>query len=348
MEIGTKIKALRLQRGVTQETLAEKLNVSPQAVSKWERGTATPDIQLLPAISAYFGVSIDELFALSDDTRMERIQNMLWDERELNPDTVKAERDFLLEKGRREPENARVYVMLADMEYQLGEEHWRRASAYALEGIRRQPENDNAHSTYVQANRGAWEGWYMANHHELIDFYKGFVERHPKWMAGYLWLLDQLIADNRLEEAGEYCHRMEQAVECGYRTAMFRGEIAWGEGRQEEAFAIWEGMCREYPEERGAWVRMGDYQARAGRFEEAKASYRRSMEVQTVGPRYTDGLTSIAHLCEIQGDFAGAIAANEEEMEVLRTEWDTSDGEQIEQHRREIRRLREKMGGCSR
>lgn len=37
MEFGNKIRALRLQRGVTQEALAEQLNVTPQAVSKWER-----------------------------------------------------------------------------------------------------------------------------------------------------------------------------------------------------------------------------------------------------------------------------------------------------------------------
>ena len=74
MELGNQIKALRLQRGVTQEALAQHLNVSSQAVSKWEREAAMPDVQLLPAISAYFGVTIDALFALSDDTRMERIQ----------------------------------------------------------------------------------------------------------------------------------------------------------------------------------------------------------------------------------------------------------------------------------
>ena len=77
MEIGNQIKALRLARGVTQETLAEKLGVSAQAVSKWERGATAPDVQLLPSLSAYFGVTIDALFALSDETRMERIQNMI-------------------------------------------------------------------------------------------------------------------------------------------------------------------------------------------------------------------------------------------------------------------------------
>lgn len=340
MNIGSQIKALRTQRGITQETLAEKLNVSAQAVSKWEREAAMPDIQLLPAISAYFGVSIDELFALSDETRMERIQNMLWDERVLNPDTVEKERTFLLEKGRRDPENSRVYVMLADMEYQLAEEHMRNAADYALEGIRRQPEDNEAHSTYVQAKQGAWGAWLSVNHHKLIDFYKEFVEEHPNWRSGYMWLIDQLIEDNRLEEAKEYCARMDRETDTGFRTAMYEGEIAWAEGDHERALAIWDEMCRSNPEERAAYVCMGDYMARAGRYEEAKAHYRKSMDVQTKLPRYTDGLTSIAQICEIQKDYDGAIAAIQEEINVLATEWDTTSGEQVDQHHREIERLR--------
>ena len=77
MEIGKRIKEMRQKRGITQEAMAQHFGLTPQAISKWERGVATPDIALLPDISAFFGVTIDELFALSDDTRMERIQNML-------------------------------------------------------------------------------------------------------------------------------------------------------------------------------------------------------------------------------------------------------------------------------
>ena len=101
MEIGNQIKTLRLRRGTTQEALAQHLGVTAQAVSKWERGAATPDIGILPDISAYFGVTIDELFALSDDTRMERIQNMLWDDRYYDPNEVESTREFLLAKARK-------------------------------------------------------------------------------------------------------------------------------------------------------------------------------------------------------------------------------------------------------
>ena len=40
MELGTKIKALRIRTGMTQEQLAQKLTISPQAVSKWENGVS--------------------------------------------------------------------------------------------------------------------------------------------------------------------------------------------------------------------------------------------------------------------------------------------------------------------
>ncbi|MBE6763645.1 MAG: helix-turn-helix transcriptional regulator [Ruminococcaceae bacterium] len=53
--------ALRKARGVSQTELGTALGVSPQAVSKWEKGTSCPDIALLPSIAAYFDVTVDEL-----------------------------------------------------------------------------------------------------------------------------------------------------------------------------------------------------------------------------------------------------------------------------------------------
>lgn len=62
LTIGTKIRALRKARGITQEELAKAIGISFQAVSKWENNIALPDISLVPAIAGYFGVTIDELF----------------------------------------------------------------------------------------------------------------------------------------------------------------------------------------------------------------------------------------------------------------------------------------------
>ena len=61
--IGKRIAHLRKQRGLTQEELSEKLNVSAQAVSKWENDQSCPDILLLPALARLLGVTVDELLS---------------------------------------------------------------------------------------------------------------------------------------------------------------------------------------------------------------------------------------------------------------------------------------------
>lgn len=60
-ELGNAIKAYRTRLGFTQNDLASALQVSPQAVSKWERGENAPDIALLPQLSELLGASIDTL-----------------------------------------------------------------------------------------------------------------------------------------------------------------------------------------------------------------------------------------------------------------------------------------------
>ena len=97
-EFGAKIRSLRAGAGLTQEQLAQKLSVTPQAVSKWESGTSMPDILLLPPLSVALGTSIDALFSMTDDRRMERIDNMLWDRRFLTQQEFESEERFLKEK----------------------------------------------------------------------------------------------------------------------------------------------------------------------------------------------------------------------------------------------------------
>ena len=61
--LGRRIARLRLARTATQERLARELNVSPQAVSKWENDINYPDISLLPDLARFLGVSVDELLS---------------------------------------------------------------------------------------------------------------------------------------------------------------------------------------------------------------------------------------------------------------------------------------------
>lgn len=61
--VGKKIAALRKEKGMTQDDIAEKLNVSPQAVSKWENDISYPDIMLLPKIAQLLDTTVDDLLS---------------------------------------------------------------------------------------------------------------------------------------------------------------------------------------------------------------------------------------------------------------------------------------------
>lgn len=66
MNIGMNIKKLRRNHAMTQEELAETLNISAQAVSRWETDQAMPDITLLPSLANLFNVTIDELIGMDE------------------------------------------------------------------------------------------------------------------------------------------------------------------------------------------------------------------------------------------------------------------------------------------
>ncbi len=68
--IGKTIRRLRKERGFTQEELAERLNVTSQAVSKWESESGMPDISQIVPLACVFGVSTDVLFGLDTTTEM--------------------------------------------------------------------------------------------------------------------------------------------------------------------------------------------------------------------------------------------------------------------------------------
>ena len=71
MKFGEKLQKLRKQNGLSQEQLAEKLNVSRQAISKWEMGTI-PDMENVVKIGRYFDCSLDYLMNNEMDSESEK------------------------------------------------------------------------------------------------------------------------------------------------------------------------------------------------------------------------------------------------------------------------------------
>lgn len=72
MNIGQNVKNLRVKNGLTQKDLAEKLNVTPQAVSRWENDTVEPSIDTIKEMSILFNVSVNEILGTKDPVKEEK------------------------------------------------------------------------------------------------------------------------------------------------------------------------------------------------------------------------------------------------------------------------------------
>ena len=77
--LGNIISAQRKKLGLTQEQLAQKLDVTNQAVSKWETDQSCPDVAMLPKLAELFGISMDELFGKEPAVR-EAVQDVPWED----------------------------------------------------------------------------------------------------------------------------------------------------------------------------------------------------------------------------------------------------------------------------
>lgn len=74
MTFGARLQELRLRHGMSQDALADKLGVSRQAVSKWERDEATPDLDKIIKLSELYGISLDAL--LKGESQPAKTQQM--------------------------------------------------------------------------------------------------------------------------------------------------------------------------------------------------------------------------------------------------------------------------------
>lgn len=72
MFIAKNLRQLRLEKGFTQEDLANRIGVTGQAVGKWERDECYPDITLLPGLAKLFGVTVDKLIGMEEFNMREK------------------------------------------------------------------------------------------------------------------------------------------------------------------------------------------------------------------------------------------------------------------------------------
>ena len=346
MEIGKKIRALRLEKEVKQEELAQYLGVSVQAVSKWETGSSVPDISLLPNLAIFFGVTIDELFQLSDEAWFERIENMFRNERRIAPETFEHCVKFLEGVLRNEPRNVRAYSCLAYLYNHRAHSDHEIASEYAKKVLDLDPEDKSGWVAYLEANNGVCGDEWYDNHFEVTEYFKEFLKKNPGNYRGLYAIIENLLKDGWYDEAVPYIEQMRTAANT-HQYYVYTGDVMLGKGDPEKAISWWNAGVEHFPGRWQAYCDRADRFKKLGRYEEALADYEKCFEMQEP-PRIADGLYSMAQVHELLGDFDAAIADRQRIIKCLKEEYKTFSGEGIDEQKREIERLkRRKAAGAS-
>jgi transcriptional regulator with XRE-family HTH domain len=337
MEMGKEIRRLRNDRGLTQEALAAALNVTAQTVSKWECGNSIPDVQLLPEIAVFFGVSIDQLFAMSPEQQMERIENRIYD-RGLFPEAEQRQLEQQLRAFAENPAHkGQAEMLLAKLYNNQAEQFRLLAVEHGKEAVEKTGGDRDALSELCNAWGSYIPDWNVRNHHALIAWLSDFCRRNPENRAAHMWLLDNLIDDRRLTEARAWLEKLA-AIDRSFRTPMYRFLIAQAAGERDETerqLAALESMAES------EWCcasTLGDIYTQRQDYDRAIDWYRKGQELQP-SPKFTDGAMCIAHICEIRGDKAGAIAAYQEQLRLMREEWGIVSGEDRDAVVRAIQKL---------
>lgn len=336
MEMGKEIRRLRNARGLTQEALAAALNVTAQTVSKWECGNCVPDVQLLPELAVFFGVTIDQLFAMTPEQQMERIENRIEDsgligeaeQRQLEQQLSAFAEDAKL-AGQAELVRTKLCNHQAEQYRLLATAHGKRAVELTGGSSDAVSELANAWGSYIP-------DWNVRNHHELIAWYGDFCCKNPKNRSALMWLLDNLIDDRRLAEARRWLKKLE-AIDDSFRVPMYRYLIAQAAGEQDTCETELKKL-ESMPEEWCCALTLGDIYTQRQDYETAIAWYRKGQALQP-SPKFVDSAVSIAHICEILGDRVGAIEAYREALRLMKEDWGMISGAEVERIERAIQEL---------
>lgn len=348
MEIGQKIKQLRYKAALTQEQLAERLGVSAQSVSKWETAATMPDISLLPMLAEAFGVSIDELFDLTKEQKLRRIDSRLVMDEELSPDIFKDYEEFLKEQLKAAADKWEILSLLAHLYDHRMRADAKRVSRYAREAMRLVPEKKDTQWLLGMAEGAvAWD-WNVCNHAKVIDFYKELIRddhTEPHTPLPYYYLLDQLIADHRTEEAKRYLEEFEQLpAHKPFMADIYRAHIALAEYDAPRADAIIQAARQKYSQDSGFLFEEAQYHAKKCEYDQAIELYEASYAAEEdQKPRFSDALEGIAIIYEIQGDYAKAAATYDRILQNMREEWGMTEEALIQETIRKRNRLLQKQ-----
>lgn len=337
MKIGSRIKELRTNRGLTQEALADAMGVTPQTVSKWECEVNFPDVSLLPDLSVFFGVSIDSLFSMTRADKFERIENRLAEAGMLAEDEMKQIEAILLESASDPEAKGEATVLLARLYNHQARACSKVAAAYARTASEVTDGSAESMRELAEATRSAPFGAVEGSHRDVIVYLKGYLGRNPYSADATALLIDNLIADSRIEEAKMWCDHLAK-IEDSARTLAYKYKVMASSGDEDVALAAVAVIESVYSNDPDACMILADIYIGRAEYKKAFDACRRAAGKYPV-PRPVAPFTVAAHVSELLGDIDGATSCLRDALKVLKDEWGVVSGERVDTIRTELKKI---------
>ncbi|MDF2542458.1 MAG: hypothetical protein K0S47_2176 [Herbinix sp.] len=248
MTIGDKIRKLRVERHITQEILAKYLNISYQAISKWEQNITSPDLSIIPDIAEYFEITTDELLGVNTSkqkdpyTRLEKLLS-LYQSNATEEDFLKAVSAFneVILHGNPTSRDLYHYVCLYDLH---GRRDMEKAINYCYKIIADGEQSRDAYWFHTQTRLSL--NLVRSNRaNEAIQFQKNWLEREPNnYLActsvafAYHFASDYEAAYEYIKRA-EKMHSNKDEID-GVEIDTGAGDICRSLKKYDEAIEYWD------------------------------------------------------------------------------------------------------------
>ena len=212
--------------------------------------------------------------------------------------------------------------LLAYLYWHKMDAYGRKAARYAKEGIRMAPGVKCSQWVLNKAEGHAVWDWNMGNHTKAINFYRELVEANPTTRLPYLYLIDNLLADHRADEAERYLARLEALPDANpVMNRVYRAHVALARFDEPTADGIIETLLAERPEDWVCLFEAAQYYAAKCDYDKAIACYEECFQKTTRRPRFQDELMGIADIYEIRGDYRKAAETWGRIVDLLEHEW---------------------------
>ena len=296
-----KLKKFRLAKGLTQEQVAEKLNVNAQTVSRWECGTTLPDVLTLPELARLYEVTVDDFYkknSVAYDNYAQRLASVFEDTHNIE-DFIRADAEFkkLIKSNCLTTRDMWEYGIIHYFLMHYGKEN----AFYWFDKVLEQGESDDEFAYWKTRTQRMKLCSQLGKNEENITEQQKIVESNP----------------NNVKE--------RSLLLAAYMYA----------GRYEEAYEEFKKAVAKFPKEWELYIHGGDIAKKLKKYDEAMEHYNKAGEI---GSYFCDELYCKASLYEDLGKYEKSVEMYMKIADTLRQRGYDVEADMAEKDAEEVRR----------